>query len=284
MFPFPPFPRPWSFLSKKPEGRSRGMTEVARLRDTKNFDQRLRLLPRSRRFNEEILLFNGGVKMKYRKRIFQELQLYGILRVSSHGRFTEEKFNDEIFSELYQPTYTLIGRVSSKFQEPNRPWGISIIRVSARYPTSTFHVASDDPTCTRRATFRIFDSFACNLNDRHSGDFIFVEIRCRWMTRIRWLLAFSPRWYWRHSCHCSERQRKKKAWSWKKKEKELLASSGENGADQAGVSLGRAERNGGEAWFTTWREDCDGRAVARGHETAKTGGLESGCARVYTRR
>lgn len=78
--------------------------------------------------------------------------------------------------------------------------------------------------------------------------------------------------------------KKKKAWSWKKKEKELLASSGENGADQAGVSLGRAERNGGEAWFTTWREDCDGRAVARGHETAKTGGLESGCARVYTRR
>lgn len=36
MFPSPPFPRPWSFLSKKPEGRSRGMTEVARLRDTKN--------------------------------------------------------------------------------------------------------------------------------------------------------------------------------------------------------------------------------------------------------
>lgn len=114
MFPSPPFLRPWSFLSKKPEGRSRGMTEVARLRDTKNFDQRLRLLPRSRRFNEEILLFNGGVKMKYRKRIFQELQLYGIPRVSSHGRFTGEKFNDEIFSQLYQPIYTLIGRVSSK--------------------------------------------------------------------------------------------------------------------------------------------------------------------------
>lgn len=150
MFPSPPFLRPWSFLSKKPEGRSRGMTEVARLRDTKNFDQRLRLLPRSRRFNEEILLFNGGVKMKYRKRIFQELQLYGIPRVSSHGRFTGEKFNDEIFSQLYQPIYTLIGRVSSKFQKPNRPRGISIIRVSARYPTSTFHVASDDPTCTRR--------------------------------------------------------------------------------------------------------------------------------------
>lgn len=150
MFPSPPFPRPWSFLSKKPEGRSRGMTEVARLRDTKNFDQRLCLLPRSRRFNEEILLFNGGVKMKYRKRIFQELQLYGIPRVSSYGRFTGEKFNDEIFSQLYQPIYTLIGRVSSKFQKPNRPRGISIIRVSARYPTSTFHVASDDPTCTRR--------------------------------------------------------------------------------------------------------------------------------------
>lgn len=97
------------------------MTEVARLRDTKNFDQRLRLLPRSRRFNEEILLFNRGVKMKYRKRIFRELQLDGILRVSSHGRFTEEKFNDEIFSELYQSTYTLISCVSSKFQKPNRP-------------------------------------------------------------------------------------------------------------------------------------------------------------------
>lgn len=215
--------------------------------------------------------------MKYRKRIFQELQLYGILRVSSHGRFTEEKFNDEIFSESYQPTYTLISWVSSKFQKPNRPWGVSIIRVSARYPTSTF--TSNDPTCIRQTTFQIFDSFACNLNDRHSGDFIFVEIRCRRITRIRWLLAFSSR----RSCHCSERRRKKDR-SWKKKEKELLASSGENGADQAGVSLGRAERNGGEAWFTTWREDCDGRAVARGHETAKTGGLESGCARVYTRR
>lgn len=150
MFPSPPFPRPWSFLSKKPEGRSRGMTEVARLRDTKNFDQRLRLLPRSRRFNEEILLFNGGVKMKYRKRIFQELQLYGIPRVSSHVSIYRRKVQRRnIFTIIpanlhaYRPRFFEI-------QKPNRPRGISIIRVSARYPTSTFYVASDDPTCTRR--------------------------------------------------------------------------------------------------------------------------------------
>lgn len=178
MFPSPPFPRPWSFLSKKPEGRSRGMTEVARLRDTKNFDQRLRLLPRSRRFNEEILLFNGGVKMKYRKRIFQELQLYGIPRVSSHVSIYRRKVQRRnIFTIIpanlhaYRPRFFEISETkpTSRNLDHSRFRSLPDQYFLRRFRRSDVH----------QATFRIFDSFACNLNHRHSGDFIFVEIRCR---------------------------------------------------------------------------------------------------------
>lgn len=53
------------FYQKSREGRSRGVAEVARLCNTKNFGERLRLPSRSiPRFNEEISLFNEGVKTK----------------------------------------------------------------------------------------------------------------------------------------------------------------------------------------------------------------------------